>query len=68
MRSRMEELELLLWVALDHDTCKTEKARIEGDAVVIPFDCFKPDREPQWTIEYERVRTRTELLEAFGYG
>ena len=58
---------MLLRVALDHDTCETEKARIDGDAVVIPFDCFDADRYPQWTIEYERVRTRSELLDAFGY-
>ncbi len=61
----MTELELLLALALDHDTCKTEKARIEGDAVIIPFDVL---RGSTWAIEYERVRSRAELLEAFGYG
>jgi hypothetical protein len=64
----VSELELLLRLALGHNSCRTEKARIDGDAVVIPFDCFTPGREPEWTINYERVRTRGELLEAFGYG
>ena len=68
MDSLGSELELLLKMALDHKTCETEKARVDGDAVIIPFDCYKPDREPAWTIEYERVRNRTELLDALGYG
>lgn len=68
MSSKGPELELLLRLALDHDTCKAEKARIDGDAVVIPFDCYRPDGDPAWTIEYERVSTRTELLDALGYG
>ena len=63
----MTELELLLRLALDHQTCTTEKARIEADAVVIPFDVHHPGCDPEWTVEYERVRTRAELLEAFGY-
>ena len=63
----LPELELLLRLALDHQTCTTEKARIDGDAVVIPFDVHHPERNPEWTVEYERVRTRAELLDAFGY-
>ena len=65
--ARISGLESFLKIALDHDTCTTEKARIEGDAVVIPFDCFDPDRRPGWIIRYERVRTPAELLEVFGY-
>jgi hypothetical protein len=68
MSSTSSELELLLRLALDHDTCTTEKARMDGDAVLIPFDCYNPDRDPAWTVEYERVRNRAELLDAFGYG
>jgi hypothetical protein len=66
--ARRSQLEHLLSIALDHETCATEKAWIDGDAVVIPFDCFHPDRKPQWTIQYERVRSRQDLLDAFGYG
>jgi hypothetical protein len=62
------ELQLLLKLARGHKTCDTEEARIDGDAVIIPFDCYKPDREPTWTVEYERVRNRAELLDALGYG
>ena len=62
------ELELLLSIALEHDTCATEKPRIDGDAVVIPFDLHRPGLQPEWTIGYERVRNRGELLEALGYG
>ena len=61
------ELEMLLRVALQHDTCDTEKARIDGYAVLIPFDVHRPGQKPEWTIGYERVRNRRELLEAFGY-
>ena len=64
----MSELELLLRLALSHNTCQTEKARIEDGAVIIPFDVLKGDRDPVWTIDYERVRTRGELLEALGHG
>ena len=64
----MTELELLLKLALNHNSCSSEQARIEGDTVLIPFDVHRPGREPEWTIEYERVRTRGEFLEAFGYG
>ena len=63
----MSELELLLRLALTHDTCITEKARVDGDAVLIPFDVHDPDGDPKWRIEYERVHTRGELLEALGY-
>ena len=68
MSPESSELELLLRLALTHDTCDTEKPRIEGDAVVIPLDCHNPDRDPAWTIQYERVRNRTELLDVLGYG
>jgi hypothetical protein len=64
----MSELELLLRIAFEHKTCDTEKPRIEGDAVVIPFDIYRPGHDPEWTIGYERVRDRGELLEALGYG
>jgi hypothetical protein len=64
----VSELEPLLRLALNHHTCETEKARIDGDCVLIPFDVHHPGRDPEWTIEYERVRNRSELLEAFGYG
>ena len=64
----MSELELLLRLALTHDTCSTEKARIDGASVLIPFDVFGFEGKPGWTIQYERVRTRGELLEALGYG
>lgn len=63
-RPRERELELLLACALDHETCETEKARIEGDAIRIPFDC---QRDNRWHIEHELVRTRRELLDALGY-
>lgn len=67
-RSERElELELLLRMARSHETCETERARIDGDAIVIPFDCFNENRSPAWTIELERVRTRQELLDALGY-
>lgn len=62
----MTSLEELLSLALTHDNCTTEKARIEGDCVLIPFDVFDEDRKV-WTIVYERVRTVDQLLEAFGY-
>jgi hypothetical protein len=64
----MSELELLLRVALNRKTCLTEKPRIEAGWVVIPFDGHHPTRQPEWTIEYERVQTRTQLLDALGYG
>ena len=64
----MPELELLLRLALTHDTCQTEKARIEDDAVIIPFDVLGFEGRPGWSVQYERVRTRAELLEALGYG
>jgi hypothetical protein len=35
---------------------------------VIPFDIYRPGHDPEWTIGYERVRDRGELLEALGYG
>jgi hypothetical protein len=59
-------LERLLGLALEHDTCATEKARLEGDAIVIPFDAHHRDTN-SWTIEYERVHNRRELLDALGY-
>ncbi len=62
------ELELLLAIALDHKTCSTEKARIEGGDLVIPFDYYHPGHDPEWTIGYERVRDRKQLLDALGYG
>jgi hypothetical protein len=62
---RRRELELLLRLARDHDTCATEEARIEGDELVIPIDCHH--RDGSWTIERERVRTREQLLDALGY-
>jgi hypothetical protein len=64
----LSELELLLRIARDHKTCRTEEPRIEGDAVLIPFDVYKPNQDPSWSIEYEVVRDRGELLEALGYG
>lgn len=60
-------LQTLLAIALAHSTCTTEQPRIEGDVLVIPFDCHNPDRAPAWSIEHERVRTRAELLDALGY-
>jgi hypothetical protein len=60
-------LNRLLAIARAHDTCATEKARLEGDAIVIPFDCHNVNRSPAWSIEYERVRNRAELLAALGY-
>lgn len=62
------ELEDLLSLALDQNTCSTEKARIEGGYVVIPFDCYRPECDGEWSIEYERVRTRKQLLDALGFG
>lgn len=63
---RLRELRLLQRLAATHQTCQEERPRIDGDAVVIPFDVLesKPDR---WTIAYERVRNRKELLDALGY-
>jgi hypothetical protein len=58
------ELELLLAIARDHESCATERPRIEGDAVVIPFDVQRNER---WFVEHERVRNRAELLDAYGY-
>jgi hypothetical protein len=64
---RQRELELLLRLAQSHRTCAAEQARIEGDELVIPFDCLNEKRSRAWTIEYERVRNRRELLDALGY-
>jgi hypothetical protein len=60
-------LKTLLAIALAHDTCELEKPRIEGEELVIPFDCHNPGKVPAWSIEYERVRTRRELLDVLGY-
>lgn len=65
--TKQRELELLLALARDHETCETERARIEGEAIVIPFDCHNENRSPAWSIEYERVTNRRELLDALGY-
>jgi hypothetical protein len=65
--TRQRELELLLRLAQSHRTCAAEQARIEGDEIVIPFDCLNEKRSPAWTIEYERVRSRRDLLEVLGY-
>jgi hypothetical protein len=62
---RLRELELLRRLAASHHTCADERPRIDGDAIVIPFDCRQADAT--WTIEYERVRNRRELLDALGY-
>lgn len=61
---RERELQHLLRMALDHKTCSSERPRVEGDELVIPFDVLERDR---WTIKHERVRSRREFLEAFGY-
>lgn len=61
------ELELMLRMARSHETCETERAEIDGDAIRIPIDCFNENRTPAWTIEYERARNRRELLDALGY-
>ena len=66
-RDQERELELLLRVARSHDSCATEKPRRDGDAIVIPFDCLNERQSPAWSIQYERVRSRRELLEALGY-
>lgn len=60
-------LERLLAIAREHNTCESEQARIEGDVLVIPFDCHHPDQAPAWSIQYERVTSRQELLDALGY-
>lgn len=59
-------LDLLLSIARQHKSCSSEEARIEGDAVVIPFDQLV-DGGRRWIVVHERVRNRRELLEAFGY-
>jgi hypothetical protein len=61
----IHELDRLLIAARQHQTCSSEEAKIDGDAIVIPFDAHQ--RDGTWTIEYERVRNRRELLEALGY-
>lgn len=58
-------LKRLRAIALEHGTCTTEEPRIEGDELVIPFDTRQADGS--WTIAYERVRNRRELLDALGY-
>jgi hypothetical protein len=60
------ELELLLRIARDHDTCEDERPEIDGNSIVIPFDCLHRDPD-RWTIAYERVSNRRELLDALGY-
>lgn len=62
---RSRELRAMLRVARDHGTCRQESARIEGDAIVVPFDTFHDDHG--WSIERQTVRTRRELLDALGY-
>lgn len=61
------ELQLFLKIALEHNTSLIEKARIEGCAVVIPFDYIGEDPARQGAIRHELVRNRRELLEALGY-
>lgn len=63
---RRRELELLLRIARDHDTCATEQARIAGNELLVPIDCHHTATD-RWTIELERVRTHAQLLDALGY-
>lgn len=62
---RLLVLNKVLAFALDHDCCNGERARIEGDHVVIPVDCF--GRDGSRSVEHFNVTNHAEARAALGY-